>query len=104
MKRHIVCKPLCGPTTTAELIIDKNGLRVEGKTPVYKSDDSFIESFISRCVDMDSWKFTAGTTAFIVGSIMAIWYFARFCIQLIPDIIRLSYGILESIKQKEQDH
>lgn len=41
---------------SATVIIDKNGMRLEDKDPSYKSDCDFIRSFLSDCINMDSWK------------------------------------------------
>jgi len=40
---------------TADIVIDKGGMRVENKNPEYEPDDRFIHNFICDCINMDGW-------------------------------------------------
>jgi len=47
-----------GAIDTGEIVIDKNGMRVEGKHPSYQKDDSFISEYISDCLNTDGWNYS----------------------------------------------
>jgi hypothetical protein len=40
----------------ATIVIDKNGMRLENKTPSYERDDFFIRTLLTNCINMDNWQ------------------------------------------------
>lgn len=45
-----------GEALTATIVTDKDGMRVENQNLGYKSKHDFIRTFITDCLDMDTWK------------------------------------------------
>ena len=56
MKREIKSYYGGNQTSSAMVVIDKNGLRIEEKNPSYKSDSDFIQEFICHCINADQWQ------------------------------------------------
>lgn len=55
MKRDVSIPHILQGSTTATIVIDKNGLRVENKSEPC-SDSSVIRGYITQMIDMDEWK------------------------------------------------
>lgn len=47
-----------GGSESAQIVIDKNGMRVEEKSDVSTSDDSFYRAFITKLIDLDQWNYS----------------------------------------------
>jgi hypothetical protein len=56
MKRDIKINVFGGESDQATIVIDKDGMHVDNKKPIYEQDDYFIRHFLSNCINMDSWK------------------------------------------------
>lgn len=56
MKREIAIARFGGRNETANIIIDKNGMRIDDKNPPDLNSNDVIHSFISGCINMDAWK------------------------------------------------
>jgi hypothetical protein len=50
--------PLFNGYMSADIIIDKNGMRIENKEPGHEDDDFIIREMLTKCINMDHWKYS----------------------------------------------
>lgn len=58
MRQQVKSYHLMGGCETAEIVIDKNGMRIENKSNQSSSDDEFYRAFITRLIDLDGWNYS----------------------------------------------
>ncbi len=57
MKRHVRFRYLFSAgVVEGTIIIDKDGMRVEDKSPISEADSYFYNRYIEGCLDIGQWK------------------------------------------------